>query len=321
MSRLREKTTATLLITIFMISVFAVVAYAIEGTFLDADGTTGTEDRIVIDMPVGFTLGDLQSISWDYHLVAGYAPHVDIMLDIVVDGEADEALVVEYAYNDVDGTNIHEPCLTGTFYTTFDDESGNGGPNAVTDTTMAWATTGAPGPLGGAFGDDNFWFASIADWKAGKTFDSGSGVKTIDEDTLVLALEIEIDNWIVDTEAYVKNIQVNGLSTDLLVEVFPPIVSIMVSPASVDFGKLKYGAFVEREVTVFNIGDITVDVTADVEPEGEFFDLNLAVSDPGDIVPDGSSVVELDLTVTYGATAGIYAGTLVFWATPVYPSP
>ena len=56
MSRLREKTTATLLIAIFMISVFAVAAYAIEGTFLDADGTTGTEDRIVIDMPVGFTL-------------------------------------------------------------------------------------------------------------------------------------------------------------------------------------------------------------------------------------------------------------------------
>ena len=213
MSKLRQKTTATLLIAIFMISAFAISAYGIPGTHLTATGTAGTEDRIVIDMPAGFTLGMLNSISWAEYLIAGYPPHVDVILDLDTDGnydDDDDALVFEYAYNDLTHYTDEAPmpygAITGAWYATFSDD-GNG-PAAVDDDAMAWATKGAPGapPLGG-----NFYFYSLADWKIGVTYEaSGQSEKTIDSDSIVLRLEIEVDNWVIDSEAYVTNIKVNG---------------------------------------------------------------------------------------------------------------
>lgn len=166
------------------------------------DVGSGNEDRVRINMPEGTVLNDIVSISWDYYLYYGYAPHVDIILET-------DALVIEWAYNDVVGTTGHHTTsLTGDWYATFDDGT-EGGPAVVTDTTMAMLASGAPGPLGGELGDGNFWFASLADWKTGITFDSGSGSKTIDGDTPVLALEFEVDNWIVQTKAEIDNIKMN----------------------------------------------------------------------------------------------------------------
>ncbi len=65
----------------------AAVAPPVEGTQLITAGPEGPDgngdtDTIVVPVPDGTNLGDIVSISWDEYLVAGYAPHVDIMLDM-----------------------------------------------------------------------------------------------------------------------------------------------------------------------------------------------------------------------------------------------
>ena len=211
MNRLEKKTTATLLIAIFMISAFAVAAYAVEGTHLVATtGGPGTESRIIIDVPEDFTLGMLESISWDEYLVAGYAPHVDVFIDADDDDDYDDTLVFEYAYN----TEAHYAeapmpygAMTGAWYQTFSDDVL--GPAQVDDGANGWLASGAPGPLGGP----GFIYYTLALWKAGVDVDGVPGID-INSDTEVIALEIEVDNWVVQSEAYVDDIEIviNGVT-------------------------------------------------------------------------------------------------------------
>jgi len=317
MNILRKKTTATLLIAIFMISTLAVV-YAIppdplEGEHLNVPiEPVPTEARIVIDVCEGFTLEDLMSISWSVYMEYGYPLHVDITLGDVP--ELESMLTAEIAYNNFDGKEWDEGLeyTYGGWLKTFELTTGDGF-DEIDDGTMFWVTK-----MGA--GNDDAPYGTLAQWKAGEVGVDPKGellTTKISASTPVLMLEFEIDNWLGEADAYVKDILVNGLTTDLLLEVLPPIVSIMVSPASVDFGKLKYGAEVHKEVTVFNVGDIAV--TVKIETTGTFFIANLAVSDPGEIAPNGQSAVDLGLTVPYGAVAGIHEGQLVFTATPVYP--
>ena len=333
MKNLRKKTTATLLIAIFMISTIAVAipVFAIPTVYdshLIVAGTPGTTDTIVIDMPPGFTLGDLQSISWDYWLVEGYAPHVDIMLDIVVDGTADEALVVEYAYNDDDKhAPVGQPtygCLTDDWYTTFSDDAD--GPAAVTDTAMAWATTGAPGPLGGTFGQYNFWYQSLADWKTGSTINTGGGDKTINADTLVLALEIEIDNWIVDTEVYVRNMLVNGVDAaelGLEATVIPAVISISVLPTAVNFGPIIDGGdSAVKWIKVSNTGNVAAVVTADTVSKfyQDYLEIESVAYGPWDLgTISATSFKNYDLQLVAVQGIGTHSGVLVFEATAPPP--
>ncbi len=203
-SKLKTKTIMmTLLIALFTLSIFAVApVMAIAETTLVADGPQGTEDRIVIEMPAGFTLGELESISWQEYLVTGYPPHVDVFIDADADGDYDDALVFEYAYNGHIGEG--QPtygALTEEWYATFSDD-GNG-PAVITGTAKAWPTTG---PAGGP----SIQLHTLAEWKAGITPDV-SGV-LINADSIILKLEIEVDNWIIDTEARVKNIAINDIA-------------------------------------------------------------------------------------------------------------
>ncbi len=55
-----------------------------------------------------------------------------------------------------------------------------------------------------AANDANFGLDTLANFVAGKT----DGSITVDQDTAVLALEIEIDNWIYESEAFVDDIVV-----------------------------------------------------------------------------------------------------------------
>ena len=77
---------------------------------LQTTGTVGGGDeaRFVVTLPSGITLGDIYTISWQEFLVAGYPPHVDILVDTDGDTVADDALVFEYAYNPTTG----DPQLT-----------------------------------------------------------------------------------------------------------------------------------------------------------------------------------------------------------------
>jgi hypothetical protein len=164
------------------------------------DVGSGFEARVHIPFCCGdFTLGDLDTISWWEYNVKGYPPHVDVILDTDGDCEADDALVFEYAYNTMDHYAegpMPYGALTGAWYQTFSDDGY--GPATITDTSHAWLSSGPPGPPGGA----GFQEGTLADWKA--------GLHGIDEDTKIVAIEIEIDNWVVQSEAFVDNIEING---------------------------------------------------------------------------------------------------------------
>ena len=173
---------------------------------LQTTGTVGTGDeaRIRIDFsafPEGEmpTLGDIETISWWEYLVEGYPPHIDIYVDIDDDGTADDALVIEYAYNSMDHVTAGWPtygAVPGDWFQTFGDDGE--GPTVIDDGDYAWLTSRAAGPVGGDFGDDDHWGTTLGDWKAGKTTPAGD----ISADTVVTAFEIEVDNWIVQSEAY-----------------------------------------------------------------------------------------------------------------------
>ena len=162
------------------------------------DPGSGDEARIVISVPEGTTLADIAAVSWWEYLMAGYPPHLDIMLDINGDGTIDDSLVFEYAYNDVALHYLEGPmpygALTGDWYQTFSDD-GNG-PAQVDDAAYGWLSSGPPGPPG----DPTFISGTLADWR------SGSVNTAIDGITSVVSLEVEIDNWVVQSEAYTDDI-------------------------------------------------------------------------------------------------------------------
>ncbi len=157
------------------------------------------------------TLGEVLTISWSEYLVSGYAPHVDIIVDTDGDSVRDNALVIEYSYNTSEGAVRPEgqPTyggLTAAWYQTLSDD-GNG-PAVINDATYAWLASGAAGPAGGAFGAGNFWLTTLGAWKTGL----GTPPVYLDANTLVTGIEIEVDNWIAQSEAYVDNITINGVA-------------------------------------------------------------------------------------------------------------
>jgi hypothetical protein len=253
------------LVLVLVLCLAMAVPVSAAATHLVATGTAGTEARIIVGLPAGTTLSNITSISWQEYLVQGYPPHVDIILDLDNDGIGDDALVVEYAYNTA--THYAEAhtateaygAQTGAWYNTFNDD-GNG-PSSVTDTTFAWLNSGAPGP----YPPDgiNMIGDTLANWKAGTVSGGGS----VDGSTKVLRLEIEIDNWIRDTDAYVDSIEVNGAPASgvNLEATVPDIVAISVTPTSIDFGTLLPGqTSAVHSITVSNVGTHQVDVDAAV---------------------------------------------------------
>jgi hypothetical protein len=171
--------------------------------FIDDAATQGNESRIYIPVPAGTTLGDIESISWWAYVVAGYAPHVDVLLDV----NGGDALVFEYAYNTVDG---HVPegwpdygVTQDLWFQTFGDDAPDG-LLQVDDAALAWLASGPPGPPPPS---DPGNFGTLAEWKAGITY----GTVTVDSNTPVTGIEVEIDNWIpqpAQTESYVDEVTI-----------------------------------------------------------------------------------------------------------------
>lgn len=166
---------------------------------LNTTGTPGSGDeaRFIVTLSSGITLGDVYTISWQEFLVAGYPPHVDIILDL--GGGTTDALVFEYAYNGHTGeAPMPYGALTGYWYETFSDDSL--GPSVIDGTAYCWLSSGpagGPGIIGG----------TLSAWKAGGI----SGGLGIDGSTPVLRLEFEVDNWVVSSEAYIDDVLINGL--------------------------------------------------------------------------------------------------------------
>ncbi len=184
--------------------------------YLMVTGDPGTEARVVIPMPDGTTLGDIETISWLVNTVYGYPPHVDITLET---GNPDaDMLTAEIAYNNAMDEEITAGFTYDTWLKTFELSSGDGY-GQIDDNTMLWVTK-----MGA--GDDNAPSSTLAHWKEG-IVDNNPDTLTPDPDltgvitasTPVLKLEIEVDNWIMDTEAYVGKIEFNGaLCTELPVK-------------------------------------------------------------------------------------------------------
>ncbi len=165
---------------------------------LETTGTVhgGDEARFVVTLPSGITLGDLYTISWQEFLVAGYPPHVDVILDL---GTTTDALVFEYAYNNhVTEGQWTYGALTGFWYQTFSDDGS--GPTVIDGSTSCWLSSG---PAGGPGIIDG----TLNEWKTGGI----TGGLGIDATTPILRLEFEIDNWMAQTEAYLDDVEINGL--------------------------------------------------------------------------------------------------------------
>ena len=181
-----------------------------DSVHLETTGSEGSGDeaRIVIPLPEGTTLGDIESISWWVWTVAGYPPHVDIVMDVDEDGILDDEdmLTAEMAYNNAEGIELDEGLTPTydewlqTFELTSDDGYGE-----IGDDTMLWVTKM------GAGNDDAPW-NTLADWKDGVVINDpgsdGLAAGVIDGNAPVLRLEIEIDNWVLQTEAYVDDIEI-----------------------------------------------------------------------------------------------------------------
>ncbi len=179
---------------------------------LQTTGTVGSGDeaRIVITPTVPMTLGQLMSISWWENLTTGYPPHVDVILDVDGDGVytnsvVDDALVFEYAYNGPASNSQLTPptaygALTGKWYSVFKDNTA--GAPIINGSCNAWATSGPSGGTG-------IIMYTLDQWKSGQTYTTNA-TKTVDCNTRILSFEIEVDNWIVLTDALVDCITING---------------------------------------------------------------------------------------------------------------
>jgi len=103
--------------------------------------------------------------------------------------------VFEYAKVDpVLGCDDSGDYPTGSF-NTFSDKG------IVDSGAFAWLSSGPAGPCGDGTFDANHM--SLADWKS-------TGIAGINGSTPVLRLEIEVDNWIESSEAYINDVLVNG---------------------------------------------------------------------------------------------------------------
>ena len=195
------------------------------------------EGRIVITMPEDTTLGDIASLSWSVYTDEGYPPHADLILDLDDDGNPDDSLVFEYAYQPLTGTGYaytspgdpyghYDPALQATFYdpphdtwvTTLQSDANEAVTSEINDTSVAWLGSGLAGPYTGGF------FGTLGDFKAGTvTAIGGTDPAGVDSTAMVLEIHIEVDNWIGPAAAYIDDVAVNG---ETIITVQPPTLQI-----------------------------------------------------------------------------------------------
>ena len=195
------------------------------------------EGRIVITMPEDTTLGDIASLSWSVYTDEGYPPHADLILDLDDDGNPDDSLVFEYAYQPLTGTGYaytgpgdpyghYDPALQATFYdpphdtwvTTLQSDANEAVTGEINDTSVAWLGSGLAGPYTGGF------FGTLGDFKAGTvTAIGGTDPAGVDSTAMVLEIHIEVDNWIGPAAAYIDDVALNG---ETIITVQPPTLQI-----------------------------------------------------------------------------------------------
>jgi len=232
------------------------------------------EGRISLMLASGTTLGDIESISWWVNTTSGYPPHVDLILDLDEDGVFDggkkdivtggtlsgddDVLVAEFAYQPYVGPGYeyvspgipyghYDPGLQGSNYNpaydiwvkTFQNNTAEKGTKQFNNDTICWLYSGLPGPYAGGY------FGTLADFKEGTVQVIGDvDYAPVSKTTLVLEIQIEVDNWIDTSEAYIDDIALNGEL--LLSELLPPEITV-----------------VNPEHKTYDTGDIPVEIIAE----------------------------------------------------------
>ncbi len=205
-------------------------------------GVGVNEGRVSLKLAPGTTLGDIETIAWCVKTTSGYPPHVDLLLDIdgngVFEGSKDDVLVAEFAYQPYVGPGYayvdprvpyghYAEGLQGSFYNppyntwvkTFQNSTTELGTDRVHNGTILWLNSGLSGPYGGGF------FGRLSDFKEGSVEVIGGTDKApVDYSTVVLEIQIEVDNWIGSSEAYVDDVYVNG--EVVLYELLPPEIVV-----------------------------------------------------------------------------------------------
>jgi len=206
--------------------------YAFEGVWsvhLKAPGKATkveevNEGRIGLRLAAGTTLEDIASIKWWVRAISGYPPHVDLLLDMDENGVSDNTLVAEFAYQPHVGPGYayvspgkpyghYDPGLGGTYYNptynawleTFQKNSGEAGTTLVSDDTVFWLASGLSGPYAGGY------FGKLEDFKDGDVeVIGGTQHAPVNEHTIVIEIQIEVDNWLGPSEAYVDKVLLNN---------------------------------------------------------------------------------------------------------------
>ena len=212
------------------------------------------EGRISIKLAPGTTLGNIESISWWVNATSGYPPHVDLLLDLNGDGECDggkkdlvtggtlsgydDVLVAEFAYQPyIDPGYAYSspgvpyghyvPALQASYYNplydtwvqTFRNDTTEVGTAQICNDTVLWLYSGLPGPYSGGY------FGTLADFKNGTVqVIDGTDVAMVNATTVVLEIQIEVDNWLGPAEAYVDDVALNG--EIFLSELMPPEIVV-----------------------------------------------------------------------------------------------
>jgi len=209
---------------------------------LNASGVADTDPNkgtIIITLPENTTLGDIESLKWSVYTLTGYPPHADLKLDLDDDGSIDETLVFEYAYQPYTGPDYlyngtpgtpyghYDPSAQGSFYNppyetwvnTFQNSTTENETGIITGASVAWQASGLPGPYKGGY------FGTLDEFKAGNVTIIGDTTPSpVNASAEVLEIRIEVDNWIGASEAYVKDIDVNG---ETIIEPSTPNLAIL----------------------------------------------------------------------------------------------
>ncbi len=152
----------------------------------------GDEARIIITPTAPMTLGQLSTMSWWENLVAGYPPHVDIIVELIGGDGTTEALTFEYAFNGHvgDGQPTYG-AVTGVWSPTLNDDTAG-----VSEITTA--------AVGNVYGLGNVMGTLLA-WQAGTVHPS------VDATSRIVRIDLEVDNWMAQTDALVDGIILNGI--------------------------------------------------------------------------------------------------------------
>jgi hypothetical protein len=187
------------------------------------DPADPNEGRINITFNPPITLGEIINISWMQNVTAGYIAHIDIRIDVNGDGLPDDALVFEYDKVKAPSDQLVTAMAfdRDEWVSTFDDKG------IVDSNAKAWLSSGPPGPA--SADNETFFYHSLASWKSGPPTNQANG-KTVNNNTNVTALELEVDGWILESEAFIDDILINGE----LAEDFEPINNIVINEFTVD---------------------------------------------------------------------------------------